>query len=315
MGKKIKFIEVNSELGAGTRGASMGIDAIKIAALDYGSDVFNKISSIEIKAEDAALYNPITHSKAKRIHAILKLQKRIASTVASTLKQKNFPIVLSGDHSSAAATIAGIKLYKPKLNLGVIWIDAHADLHTPYTTPSGNIHGMPLAAALGEDNKTNKVNKPIKETVSAWNDLKNIGGISPKINYSDLVFIALRDFEKQEKALIDKNNVKVYTVSDVRKNGSAKIARSVFDYLSHCDIIYVSFDVDAMDSAISKGTGTPVPDGITEKEAGNLCAYIVENDKVCCFEITEVNPTLDSENLMAENTFEILQKVIGRLTN
>lgn len=315
MSKKLKFIEINSELGAGTRGASMGIDAIKIAALDYGSDLFNKISSVEIKAENAALYIPIKHSKAKRIEPINRLQKKIALTLASTLKQKNFPIVLSGDHSSAAATISGIKMYKPKLRLGVIWIDAHADLHTPYTTPSGNIHGMPLAASLGEDNKPNQVNKPSKETISYWNELKNIGGICPKINYSDLVFIALRDFEKQEKALIDKNKVKVYSVKDVRKNGSSKIARSVLDYLDHCDLIYVSFDVDSMDSAISRGTGTPVPDGITEKEAGNLCAYLVENEKVCCFEITEVNPTLDSENLMAENTFEILQKVIGRLTN
>lgn len=315
MGKKIKFIEINSELGAGTRGSSLGIDAIKIAALDYGSDLFNRLASVEVKADNAALYNPVVHPKAKRIDAIYRLQKRIASTISSTLKQKNFPIVLSGDHSSAAATIAGIKLYKPKLRLGVVWIDAHADLHTPYTTPSGNLHGMPLAISLGEDNKSHQVNKPSKASIEVWNNLKNIGDISPKIQYSDLVFIALRDFEKQENELIKKHKIKVYTVNDVRKNGSLKVSRSVLDYLDHCDLIYVSFDVDSMDSSISKGTGTPVPDGITEKEAGNLCAYLVENDKVCCFEITEVNPTLDSENLMAENTFEILQKVIGRLSN
>ncbi|MBT8196738.1 MAG: arginase [Bacteroidia bacterium] len=315
MSKKIKFVEVDSEIGAGTRGASMGIDAIKIAALDYGSDLFNKIKSVQVKTENDALFHEQHYKHAKRVDSIVKTQKRIATAVKSVLRTNTFPIILSGDHSSAAATIAGIKAYKPKMRLGVVWIDAHADLHTPYTTPSGNVHGMPLAACLGEDNKKNKSNRPSKETIAHWEELKNIGGISPKINYEDIVFIALRDFEKQERELIKKNGVKVYSVADVRKNGATKVARSVINNLDECDMIYVSFDVDSMDSAISKGTGTPVPDGITEKEAGNLCAYIVENEKVCCFEITEVNPTLDSENLMAENTFEILQKVIGRLKN
>ena len=114
--------------------------------------------------------------------------------------------------------------------------------------------------------------------------------------------------------LIKKNKIKTFTTNEVKRNGVEKIARDALAHLNHCTHIYVSFDVDSMDSSISKGTGTPVRNGITEKEAGSLCVRLIQNEKVCCFEITEVNPTLDRENLMAENTFEILQKVISQIT-
>ena len=106
-----------------------------------------------------------------------------------------------------------------------------------------------------------------------------------------------------------------FTTAEVKRNGVEKIARDALAHLNHCNLIYVSFDVDSMDSSISKGTGTPVRNGITEKEAGSLCVRLVQNEKVCCFEVCEVNPTLDKENLMAENTFEILQKVVAQITN
>jgi arginase len=313
--KPVKFIEIKSEIGAGTRGASLGVDAIKIASLDYGSNMFRNIESIEVKNENHLLYEPTKNLYAKRISGILAIYERLANTVSQTLKKNQFPLVLAGDHSTAGGTIAGIKMAYPKQKLGVIWIDAHADIHSPFTTPSGNLHGMPLAASLGEDNSANRVNKPDKETTDLWNKLKSIGGISPKITYKDLVFIGLRDVEPEESFLLKKHKVKTFTTSEVRRNGVEKIARDALAHLNHCNLIYVSFDVDSMDSSISKGTGTPVRNGITEKEAGSLCLRLVQNEKICCFEICEVNPTLDKENLMAENTFEILQKVVSQLTN
>jgi arginase len=173
---------------------------------------------------------------------------------------------------------------------------------------------MPLAATLNEDNTTNRINKPDKETVDLWNRLKKVGGMSPKITYKDLVYIALRDVEPEESYLIKKHKVRTFSTNEVRKNGVEKIARDALAHLSHCNLIYISFDVDSMDSSISKGTGTPVRNGITEKEAGSLIVRLIQNEKVCCFEICEVNPTLDRENLMAENTFEILQKAVSQLT-
>ena len=314
--KTIKLIEVKSEIGAGTRGASLGPDAIKIAALDFGSSYFKKFKSVEVPNENRLLLEPVVHDYGKRIKGVYTVCERLAKEIEKTLTvNKHFPIVLAGDHSTSAGTIAGIKMAFPDKRLGVIWIDAHADLHSPYTTPSGNMHGMPLAASLAEDNIDRVVNKPDEETIEYWEKLKNLGGITPKIQYSDLVLIALRDFEVQERYLLEKNKVRAYPVTDIRRKAVERIAIESLNYLDHCDLIHVSFDVDSMDSTISRGTGTPVPNGMTEKEAGNLVYYILRSKKVCCFEIVEINPTLDKENLMAENAFEILLKATNQLYN
>ncbi len=313
--KPIKIIEVKSEIGAGTRGSSMGVDAIKIAALDFGSPFFKRFKTVEIPNENKLLLEPVVNDYAKRIKGIYALNERIAKEIQKTLKSDEIPIVLAGDHSSALGTISGIKMAHPDKRLGVIWIDAHADLHSPYTTPSGNMHGMPLSCVLAEDNKDRQQNKPDDETVEYWDKLKSLGGISPKIQYNDLVFIALRDYEPPEEFLIKKNKIRIFSLQEIRKKAVERVAIDSLNYLDHCDIIYVSFDVDSMDSRISSGTGTPVPNGITEKEAGNLIYYIMRSKKIVCFEMVEINPTLDKENLMAENAFEILQKATNQLSN
>jgi arginase len=277
--------------------------------------LFKSIETVEIKTENQLLFESPGSPYAKRAKGILTMYERISGELVKIFKSGSFPIVLAGDHSTAGGTIAGIKAAYPKSRLGVIWIDAHADLHSPYTTPSGNMHGMPLATALSEDNLSHKMNKPDKETVELWTKIKKLGGVSPKINYKDLVFIAVRDMEPEETALIKKNKVKLFTSAEVKRHGVERIARDTLAHLSQCTHIYISFDVDSMDSSISKGTGTPVRNGITEKEAGSLLVRLIQNEKVCCFEVCEVNPTLDKENLMAENTFEILIKVVAQLTN
>lgn len=313
--RNLKIIEVKSELGAGTRGASMGIDAIKIAALDFGSRYFKQYNAVEVPNENHLLLESVGSQHAKRISGVLTMLERVGEEVSRTLKSNEFPIVLAGDHSTAAGTIAGIKMANPKLRLGVIWIDAHADIHTPYTTPSGNMHGMPLAISMAEDNIESKVNKPDQETINYWYQLKNVGGISPKVTPKDIVYINVRDTEKQEDFLMKKFGMKNFTTAEIRRKGVEKVAIEALSLLDDCDIIYVSFDVDCMDASISKGTGTPVPNGITEKEAGNLVARLMQSTKVCCFEMVEINPTLDKENLMAENAFEILLRATNQLIN
>jgi len=311
--KNIKLIEAPSEIGAGTRGASLGIDAIKIAALDFMSNFFVHFPSEKIPAENNILFEPIASPYAKRIKGICAMYEKVSKAVMETIKNNFFPVILSGDHSTAGATIAGIKMAKPNAKLGVIWIDAHADLHTPYTTPSGNMHGMPLATALAEDNIESGVHELDSETEKQWNYLKTIGNISPKISAEDIVFISLRDYEREEKAVIEKYGIKVITTSEVRRKGVENIVRSVIRYLSDCTDIYVSFDVDCLDSSISKGTGTPVSNGLREREAEDLVSKFMQNRKICCFEIAEVNPTLDKENLMAEIAFNILQRSVNVL--
>ena len=311
--KNIKLIEVPSEIGAGTRGASLGIEAIKIAALDFMSSFFLHFPSEKIPAENKLLYEPIESPYAKRIKGVLGMYEKVSKAVADSLKNNFFPVVLSGDHSVAGGTIAGIKMAKPKSKLGVIWVDAHADIHTPYTTPSGNLHGMSLAASLNEDNLESAVHELDDETVKLWNQLKNLGKIAPKVLPEDVVLISLRDYEKEEKNLIDKYGIKVISTKELRNKGVEQIVKLTTRYLHDCTDIYVSFDVDSLDSAISKGSGTPVANGLREREAEDLVSKLMQNRKVCCFEITEVNPTLDKENLMAEIAFNILQRSVNVL--
>jgi len=315
MTKALKIIEVKSEIGAGTRGASLGVDAIKIAALDFGSRFFKKHKCVEVANENHLLLENTGSPFAKRISGILTMVERVSDEVRMTLDKGEFPIVLAGDHSTAAGTISGIKSAYPKSKLGVIWIDAHADLHSPYTTPSGNMHGMPLAMVLDEDNHESKVNKLDQETINYWYQLKNVGNIAPKITYRDLVLISAREMEKPEELLLKKNKVKIFSTAEVRKRGVERTVIETMKYLDHCDMIYVSFDVDSLDPSASRGTGTPVAQGLTEREAGNLLSRLIINQKVCCFEMVEVNPTLDKENQMAEHAFEILIKATNAFRN
>jgi arginase len=172
---------------------------------------------------------------------------------------------------------------------------------------------MPIAISIGENNEESGVHELDDETKKHWDYLKNIGKVSPKVLPEDVVFISLRDFEKEEKHIIDKYEMKVITTKEVRSKGPENIVRSVTRYLSDCTDIYISFDVDSLDSSISKGTGTPVSNGLREREVEDLISKFMQNRKVCCFEISEVNPTLDKENLMAEIAFNILQRSVNVL--
>jgi arginase len=311
--RNIKIIEVKSEIGAGTRGASLGVDALRIAALDFMSSFFVNFPSEVVETENNLLYEPVASPYAKRIKGVYTMYERVAEAVSSTLKSGLFPVVLAGDHSTAGGTIAGIRMAKPKNRLGVVWVDAHADMHSPYTSPSGNMHGMPLATALGIDNVESQIHKPDAQTLDYWNKLKGLGKIQPKVLPEDVVFIGLRDYEKEEEYLLRKLNMKVITVAELRRKGVEQVVRQVVLHLAACDDIYVSFDVDSHDAGISRGTGTPVSNGLREREAEDLLAALAQYHKICCFEVTEVNPTLDKENMMAEIAFTILQRTVNLL--
>jgi arginase len=305
--KEIKVIEVKSEIGAGTRGASLGVEAIKIASLDLKSDFFKKHDSVEVENVNELLFDSAEHAHAKFIDGVLIMEERVCLEVYETILDDLFPMIIAGDHCTAYGTMAGIKKAYPKKRLGVIWIDAHADFHSPYTTPSGNMHGMPLAMACGFDNLECKVNDPKGETLDYWEQIKNVGIPGAKINAEDIVLISVRDFEKPENYLINKYNINFIETEDVKKLGAEKIAERALQMLNHCDMIYISFDVDSLDSRISSGTGTPVPNGLTVEEAKVLNSELAKSPKVCAWEIVEVNPTLDTENRMAESGFEVLE--------
>ena len=313
--KELKIIEVKSEIGAGTRGASLGVEAIKIASLDLNSDFFKQYESVEVENVNELLFDGAKHSYAKFIDGVMIMEERVCLEVYETIWEENFPLIIAGDHCTAYGTIAGIKKADPKVRLGVIWIDAHADIHTPFTTPSGNMHGMALSMACGIDNLECKVNDPRGETLEYWEQIKNVGIPGPKVYPEDIVYIGVRDLEKPENYLINKYNINFIETEDIKKLGPAKIAERALQMLDHCDLIYVSFDVDTLDSRISTGTGTPVPNGLTVDESKVLNSELAKNSKVCAWEIVEVNPTLDTENRMAESAFEILEATAKSIVN
>ncbi|OAZ04356.1 arginase [Flavobacterium succinicans] len=312
--KPIKLIKNRSDIGAGTRGSDMGIDAIEIAAINQGSDYFNQFPFEDIKTHNESIYDKNRSTVAKRIEHVVEQCVRVSNAVQKNVKDY-FPIVLSGDHSSALGTISGIKAAFPEQNVGVIWIDAHADLHSPYTSPSGNIHGMPLAAALANDNLEAKTNAVDLATQKYWEEMKQIGYKGPKIKPENLVYFGVRDTEEAEDQQMLRLSIRNYKVDEVRYRGLEKCVAEALVHLSHCEVLYISFDVDAMDcDLISFGTGTPVSRGFDQYEIIAIIDQIIKTKKVVCIEVVEVNPLLDTKgNKMAETAFEVLEAITSTL--
>jgi len=313
----VRLIEVKSEIGAGTRGASLGVDALKIVGFNKNDTFFSLHPRKEVGVLNESLFELTPYNYAKRINYLLQVQQNVCESVSQTLTQDYFPVILAGDHSTAAGTIAGIKKAYPYKRLGVIWIDAHADLHSPYTSPSGNMHGMPLAMALAEDNTDAQINEIDAQTALYWQEMKSLGIPGAKFQTSDLVFIGVRDTEIQEDYFIEKNDIKNYTVEEIRRRGIGVVVKEILEEkLAHCDLLYISFDVDSMDSSISMGTGTPVADGFTIAETKEINAYLIADDRVCAWEMVEINPLLDDKgNVMAETAFDILKLSVQSLQN
>ena len=313
--KSIKIIKNRSDIGAGTRGSDMGIDAIEIAAINKKNNYFEEFNFVDVITENESIYNKVNNSFAKRIDSVLSQCTRLSNHVKVNLQEERFPIVLSGDHSSALGTISGIKAAFPTKSVGVVWIDAHADIHSPYTSPSGNIHGMPLAAALAEDNLDFQINNITRETSDLWERMKNIGVLGAKVDAENMVYFGVRDTEEPEQEQLKKLEIKNYTVSEIRYRGLELCVNEALQKLSNCEVIYISFDVDSMDcDMISYGTGTPVSKGFDQEEVTAIMNQIITSKKVVCVEFVEVNPLLDTKgNKMAETAFEILDEITNTL--
>lgn len=309
--KPIKIIKNRSDIGAGTRGSDLGIDAIEIAAINQKNEFFNTHPFEDILTHNETIYNKKSFKIEHRIRFVQEQCERVCDSVSTTLTQGHFPLIFSGDHSSSLGSMAGIKKAYPNKTLGVIWIDAHADLHTPLSTPSGNIHGMPLAAALGNNNEEFAINEVSAKTKKRWNDIKKIGGNYSKITPSHLVFFGVRDTEEVENKIIKQQNIRNYTVHEIRHRGLTLCVSEALENLKDVDIIYISFDVDSLDcDLISKGTGTPVSKGFDIDEVVAIIKNIMMSGKVISLEVTEVNPLLDNKgNRMAEAAFEVVQRL------
>lgn len=295
--KKVVILGVPLDLGAGRRGVDMGPSALRVA------EIAEKISEIGYVVEDRGnisvpmIQKEKTHYNAKLryLEEICAVNEELAKAVRDIREAGDFPLVLGGDHSIAIGSIAGMASEKDRL--GVIWIDAHGDFNTVDTTPSGNIHGMPLAASVGlGDSK-----------------LTRCGGFSPKSLPEHVVLIGIRQLDPSEKDALKREGMRVYSIADVDKLGMYEVIQKTLGYLdSRVDRIHISFDMDVLCPEEAPGVGTPVKGGLTYREAHLAMELLSQSDKISSMDLVEVNPTLDEKNKTAELAVELVLSVLGK---
>jgi len=295
MKRKISIVGVPMWLGQTRYGTNLGPQGIRCAGLvdrlkSVGQEVVDEGNlAIGITGRFRQ-----TGENIKNVKTLVESSERLAAKVSNIIQERRFPLVLGGDHSIAMGTLAGVaKHYK---NLGVIWYDAHADMNTPETSPSGNIHGMPLAASMGLGHSA----------------LTQIGGYQKKVKPEHIVLIGVRDIDKGEQQLIAEENIKVYTANDVKRLGMEVVIAETLRYLSErCDGIHLSFDVDGIDPLELPGVGTPVMDGISYKESLQAVRLLAASENLISAEFVEVNPLLDKDDTTSRLTVNLIGALFG----
>ena len=306
--RNIVIIEARSELGAGTRGASLGPSSIRIRDLEKDGFLSN-YKTIALSSYDN-LFHGTESPFAKNIGHIYDFNRSLKEAVNKELAKGNFVLLLSGDHSNAIGGVAGFRETFNETLHHLVWVDAHGDLHSPYTTPSGNMHGMPLAALLGLDNHRSVDRELPEETKAQWDALKTLtknknGHLKPE----EICFIGIRDLEQEEWDLIDRLGIHYFDNKVFKKENTSGICSDIANKTATYPM-YVSFDVDVIDSALSDGTGTPVPDGLNAEQAVQVLSSLLSNKNTKMLEITEVNPLLDTKSRTVDLVLQLLKKVL-----
>ena len=312
MKKQIKIIEAAFDLGAGTTGAKLGPGALYEQICKIVPELARQSVKETLQLDNINTVNTNNTPFAFHIHTIHQSVNQVASSVENALKSNTFPIVFSGDHSNAIGSVTGIADAFPSKQIGVIWVDAHLDLHSPYTTPSGNMHGMAVNALLTDNLSAYRKNELNPETITLWSKIKKSGRkqIAPKISPQHIVFIGTRDYEEEEWALVQHLNIRIYTPDDIRKKGMKNILHESLEYLQKCDLLYTSFDVDSLDPSISVGTGTPAPDGLSYGDAEVVFRTLLQHPKTTVFEISEINPLLDNDHSMPKTVAQLFASAV-----
>ncbi|WP_126424829.1 arginase [Brevibacillus marinus] len=294
MNKQISMIGVPLDLGADRRGVDMGPSAIRYAG------VVERLERMGYSVKDLgdlSVPRPVGFSETenhKYLDEVVETNTQLADTVARVMEGGRFPLVLGGDHSIAIGTIAGVA--KSVQNLGVIWFDAHGDLNTGETSPSGNIHGMPLAASLGFGHER----------------LVQIAGYAPKVKPENVVIIGARDLDSGERALIKKLGIKVYTMHEIDRLGMTRVMEEAIDHVSRgTDGVHLSLDLDGLDPHDAPGVGTPVIGGISYREGHLAMEMLAEADILISAEFVEVNPILDRQNMTARVAVALMSSAFG----
>jgi arginase len=298
--RSIEVIGVPVDLGAGRRGVDMGPSAIRIAGLEASLEQLGHkvqdFGDIDVMIPETV---KVGEGKLRYKTQILRACDKLRKAVDQSLKKNRLPLVLGGDHSLAIGSVAGSVCHYASQgeSLGLIWFDAHGDANTPATTPSGNIHGMSLAVALG-------LGDP---------DLVHLGGRHPKVLPANTVLIGIRDLDPGERAMLKKSGVTVYTMRDVDERGMRDVVDEAIRLASDGTAgVHLSFDMDVVDPDDAPGTGTPVWGGITYREAHLAMELLNDRAQIVAIDVVEVNPVLDTQNMTGILAAELVQSVLGK---
>ena len=300
MPHKVRIIGVPMDLGASRRGVDMGPSALRVGGLathikQMGHQL-EDIGNIPVKQPEEQHYG---EKKAKYLNEIAETCQGLAAIVEKTLDEGMIPIVMGGDHSIAVGTVGGVSRHfqKREKRIGLVWLDAHADMNTPETSPSGNVHGMPLASIVG----------------FGAAELTDLVGPKPMVNPRNVCLIGARDIDNKEKRIIKESGVHVFTMRDLDERGMREVMAEALRFANDdTDGVAVSLDLDFVDPADAPGVGTPVRGGVTYREAHLAMEMLADSKGVVSLEVVEVNPVIDHHNRTAELGVELLLSGLGK---
>jgi arginase len=296
----IHLLGVPMDLGSGRRGVDMGPSAIRIAGL---SDRLRELGHTVVDDGDIAIKNMeelrVGDVRARYLSEIARASTLVSRKVDRIMGKGHFPLVLGGDHSIAVGTISGIAAFcrRKGAKPGLLWIDAHGDINTPATSPSGNIHGMPVAALLGQGPDA----------------LTTIGGAGSKIDPANVALVGIRSLDDGEKVRLKQLGLQVHTMSDIDRHGIHRIMKKALGRVTDgTDYLHVSFDLDAVDPTFAPGVGTPVKGGLDYRESHLIMELLHDSKAMTSLEMVEVNPILDERNASAVFAVELVQSAFGK---
>lgn len=292
--QKVSVIGVPMDLGQKRRGVDMGPSAMRYAGL------IEEIQSLDFEVEDYGdiyINRPASNIQdgLRNLEEVIKVSEELCRKVCEIEAEESFPLILGGDHSISIGSIAGIS--QRHKNLGVIWYDAHPDLNTDETSPSGNIHGMPLAVNIGIGHSR----------------LTEVGEIVPKVKPENIVIIGARSIDEGERELIKEQGIKVYTMHEIDRIGMTKVIEETIEHFKgRTDGVHLSFDLDGIDPHDAPGVGTPVMGGISYRESHLALEMLAESELITSAEFVEINPILDNKNQTADVAVALVSSLLGK---
>ncbi len=298
--KQIQIIGVPMDLGASRRGTDMGPSAMRVAGLGHELKRTGYQIKREIDISVPSMESRDTDAREARFkNEILSVCRKLSETVKSSLSAGATPLIIGGDHSIAMGSVSGVAAHfrEQDQNIGLIWFDAHGDMNVPSSTPSGNIHGMPLSHLLGIGDQ----------------DLAGIEGFIGKIKAENVALIGIRDLDDRERKIIRESGVRAFTMREIDERGMAAVATEILEIVNHNTAgFHLSFDVDGCDPAVIPGSGTLVPGGISYREAHLLLEYCADSGQMTSMDLVELNPLLDHANISAERAVGLVASAFGK---